>query len=239
MTELLPSHRLLVRVVAAAALCIPLGGTSARAAAAEPAGAEYAIRWNARDGGLTSLNETMAILQTRATRPRQFKVDYYDIPPDSAAPPGFATILRRRVEDGGQAELTWKLRGDHALADWTCPWRKFRGTKAQVDVTFGGADTLTRNYSYSCTSDSPELAASELSATIKACTAVVSRRDAGSLRVEEWRIPGDVVIIEVSGSGENSPGAMEQFRKRVALPLLAAGIVPLQDSKTELGSRCP
>jgi hypothetical protein len=65
------------------------------------------------------------------------------------------------------------------------------------------------------------------------------RQDAGKLRIEEWRLPGNVTIIDVSLSGKNVPGAMELFRKRIAEPLLAAGIVPSADSKSELGGRCP
>jgi len=224
-------------VVAAACFSV-LAGPAADAAAAEPADAEYAIRWNARDGGPASLNETLRILQTRATRVRRFKIDYYDLPSTTTTPQGFSVILRRRVEDGGRAELTWKLRGDRALADWACPLKNSPEGKAELDVTFRGEDKVTRSFSYSCTSDGPDLAASELSATLRECASEMSRQDAGKLKIEEWRLPGNVVIIDVSLSGKNTPGAMELFRKRIAEPLLAAGIVPSAESKTELGGRC-
>jgi hypothetical protein len=228
------------KLVVTAALCLGLapGVPASFAATAEPVGAEYAIRWNARDGGPQSGNAALALLQARARRTSSFSIDYYDLPPAAVAPPGFATILRRRVADSGDAELTWKLRADHALADWTCPLLDAVQTKAEVDVTFGGAGAVTRVYSYSCTSGHPDLAASRLSARLKACSASVKRWNAGSLKVEEWRLPGDVLMLEVSGSGANSPAAAEQFRKRVVAPLLAAGIVPSVNSKTELGSRC-
>jgi hypothetical protein len=224
--------------VVATALGVSLGAAATIAAGAEPADAEYAIRWNARDGGPASLNETLSILKTRATRPRQFKVDYYDLPPTPTTPPGFSVILRRRVDNGGPAELTWKLRGDHALADWACPLRNSKEAKDEVDVTFRSMDNVTRSFAYSCTSDAPDLAASELSATIRACTSEVVRQDAGKLTIEEWRLPGNVTVIDVSLSGKNVPGAMELFRKRIAEPLLAAGIVPSADSKSELGGSC-
>jgi hypothetical protein len=35
------------------------------------------------------------------------------------------------------------------------------------------------------------------------------------------------------------PGVFELFRKRIAEPLLAAGIVPAADTKSEVGGRCP
>jgi hypothetical protein len=235
-----PSHRRLpAGILAAAAIRLVLEGPLAIAAAGEPTDAEYAIRWNARDGGPKSGAEVLAVLSVHARHTSDYRIDYYGLPPAATAPPGFATILRRRTENAGRSALTWKLRGDHALAEWACPLRKSRNAKAEVDVAFGGADTVTRKYSYSCTTDSPDVAASELSAERKACTSVVRRWDAGRLKVEEWRLPGDVLMIEVSGGGTNTPAATEQFRKRVAVPLLAAGIVPLVDSKTELGSRCP
>jgi hypothetical protein len=231
-------RRTLACAAAAAALCLDAGNAAVFAVSGQPAAAEYAIRWNARDGGPASVNDTLALLKSRATRERQFNVDYYDLPATLTAPPGYSMILRRRVENGAAAELTWKLRGEPALADWNCPLRNAKESKAEVDVTFHGVDSVTRSFSYSCTSDGAEAAAADLSATIKACTTTVTRRVAGNLKIEEWRLPGDVVVIEVSGSGANSPGAMEQFRKRIAEPLIAAGVVPSATSKTDLGSRC-
>ncbi len=78
----------------------------------------------------------------------------------------------------------------------------------------------------------------ELSATLKACTATVTRKVAGPLKLEEWRFPGDVVIIDVSMASVNKPAALELFRTRIAQPLFAAGVVALSESKTELGSHC-
>ena len=230
-------RRIFVCAVAAAAIAFD-GGPWAFAAAPEPANAEYVIRWNARDGGPATLNDVLRIMKSRATRDRTFKVDYYDLPPKTAAPSGYSVILRRRTEDGAAAELTWKLRGDAALADWTCPLRNAKESKAEADVTFQGADTLDRSFSYSCTSDNPEAAAADLSATLKSCTATVTRKVAGPLKLEEWHFPGDVVIIDVSLSSLNNADALERFRTRIAQPLFAAGVVPLSESKTDLGSRC-
>src|SRR4029450_771081 len=127
-----------LKLFVATALGVALGAATTIVAGAEPADAEYAIRWNARAGGPASLNETLAILKTHATRPRRFKVDYYDLPPTPTTPPGFSVILRRRVDDAGPAELTWKLRGDRALSDWACPLRNSRDAKDEVDVAFRG-----------------------------------------------------------------------------------------------------
>jgi len=230
-------RRKLACVAAAAALFLD-GGQPAFAATAEPAAAEYVIRWNARDGGPASINDALGILKSRATRDRKFNVDYYDLPPTRSAPPGYSVILRRRVEDGVAAEFTWKLRGDAALADWTCALRNAKESKAEVDVAFQAGDKIARSFSYSCTSDGPDAAVAELSATPKGCTAIVTRRVAGPLKLEEWHFPGDVVIIDVAMSGANNPGAQELFRTRIAQPLFAAGVVALPESKADLGSHC-
>ena len=121
----------------------------------------------------------------RARRARTFKVDYYDLPSTTTTAPGFSAILRGRIDHAGNANLTWKLRDNHALAGWTCPLR-----------------------------------------------------NSGKTKVEEWQLPGNVLMIEVSGSDTNTREAMKRFRTRVAVPLLAAGIVPSVNSKAELGSRC-
>jgi hypothetical protein len=227
-------HRLFIGAVAAAAPCIALADALPWAA-----GAEYAIRWNPRDGGPATADETLAILELRAKHTDVFSVDYYALPPAPTAPAGFSTILRKRVDAAGHATATWKLRGDRALVDWACPLRDVRQAKAEVDVAFGSAGAVARRYSYSCTSDNPDLAASLLSARANGCPSAVTRKDAGRVRVEEWRLPGGAVLLEASAGGADTPGALEQFRKQVAVPLLAAGIRPAQASKTELGSRCP
>jgi hypothetical protein len=225
--------------VAAAAMCLALGGTSASATPSEPTGAEYAIRWNAGDGGPKTGGAALTALKLRARHARQLSVSYYELPPPPTAPPGFAAILRQRAEGDRDPEFTWKLRGDRALARWTCPLENARQSKSEVDVTFSGADTYTRTYSYSCTSTGPHVDVAGLEASRKACAAAVQRWEAGRLIVEEWRLPGDVVIIEVSGKGANTPDAMEDFRRRVAAPLFAAGVVPSPHSKTDLSRRCP
>ena len=223
---------------ATVAISLALCGTATSAGLPEPAGAEYAIRWNARDGGPKTGDEVLAVLNLRAKGTHGFRITYYDFPSSTKTPPGFSTILRRRMDAAGGVELTWKLRGDHAIAEWSCPLENSRHAKAEVDVTFGGLEKIDRMYSYSCASASPESAASALAAIPKACTAAVARWEAGPLKVEEWRLARDVLIIEVSGNGANGAEGVERFRRRVVAPLVAAGIVPSALSKTELGSHC-
>lgn len=212
---------------------------SAAVAATEPADAEFAIRWNAREGGPATVDATLAVLAVRARHESRFKVGYFDLPATASAPAGFTAILRRREESDQRAELTFKLRGNRALEQWSCPLRNGGPPKAEVDVTFGKAGTLSRTYSYSCSREDSASAAAEFSATRKVCVTNVMRRQGARLKVEEWQLPGGVSMIEVSGHGANSEKALESFRARVVAPLLAAGIRPAADSKTELGSRCP
>jgi hypothetical protein len=213
------------------ASCITLGATVTAAASAERIGAEYAIRWNAAEGGPGTADQVLAVLKQRARRANSFEVEYYDLAVSSPAP-GFATILRRRVDDAGRTEWTWKLRGDHALAEWSCPLRNVRQTKSEVDVTIGGERSTTRAYSYSCESKDAEFATPGASPKPRNCASSVRRWQTERLKVEEWRLPGNVLMIEVSGADTDTPEALERFRNRVADPLLAAGIRPSIGSKT-------
>ena len=208
------------------------------AAPAPVAGAEYAIRWNPRDGGPATAAETLALLGLRAKHSARFSVDYYDLPAATATP-GFATILRQRIDATGHATVTWELRGDQPLSRWVCPLGDARDAKAEVDVEFDGVDTVSRRYSYSCMSDDLEAASALLSARANGCPAAVTRKDAGRVRVEEWRLPGGALLLEVSGSGADTSAALTRFRLQVVVPLLAAGIRPAQESKTDRVSRCP
>ena len=70
-------------------------------------------------------------MKSRATRDRTFKVDYYDLPPKITAPPGYSVILRRRVEEGGAAELTWKLRGDTRAGGVDVPAAQCKGVQGR------------------------------------------------------------------------------------------------------------
>ena len=224
-------------IVVAAACCIASGAAPAGDAVAA-GGAEYAIRWNAQGGGPRTLEEALAVLRARMRRTDTFTVDYYDLPPNARSPAGYSTIVRRRVAVSGRGELTWKLRGEHALPEWSCPLRNYVRAKAEVDVTLGNGDATSRWHSYSCTSEEPDVAAAELSATRKSCTATMRRWERGGLKVEEWRFSGGVVLLDVSRGGADTPDAVAAFRKDIANPLLAAGIAAAADSKTELGGRC-
>jgi hypothetical protein len=66
----------------------------------------------------------------------------------------------------------------------------------------------------------------------------MKRLKSGRLKVEEWHLPGDVTLVEVSRSGDNTQTDLDSFRRDVVDKLLAAGVEPSDRSKTEAGSSC-
>ncbi len=67
----------------------------------------------------------------------------------------------------------------------------------------------------------------------------MTRMESDNLKVEEWRMPGNLLMIEVSQKGRNTKKKLKAFRQQVVAPLLKAGIKPSDRSKTELGGQCP
>ena len=70
------------------------------------------------------------------------------------------------------------------------------------------------------------------------CANRMKRTEAGKLKIEEWHLPGGVILLEVSRNGSNTKDDLESFRSDVVDKLLAAGVQPSDRSKTEIGSSC-
>jgi hypothetical protein len=70
------------------------------------------------------------------------------------------------------------------------------------------------------------------------CTSQVRRTEAGDFKVERWRMPNGQTTLEVSWDGRDDPADFERFEKQVVAPLIARGIRPIDQSKTEMGSHC-
>ncbi len=228
------SHRFLI----AAAALFALAGAPASAVPGEPALAEYAIRWNPAEGGPATAQSAIVLLDMKRPQVSAYRVEYYDVPATTATPAGFSVSLRRRTAASGRGDLTWKLRGDHALRDWACPLKDARQSKAEVDVAFAAREAVDRAYSYSCTSARSLDPQPGIAASVRPCVADVRRWEKAGLKVEEWRFAGERRVIEVSRGGSNDADAVAAFRAQVVAPLINAGIVPSVESKTELGSRC-
>jgi len=208
------------------------------AAVSEPKGAEYAVRWDPARGGPTSAAETLAFLGVADVPPVRYEVQFYDLPVPHGAPPAATVILRRRTATDGSAEIRLKFRTSSPLASWSCPDPSFQA-KAQVDVGFG-ADAPSRIDSYSCVL-SASRPPDDLHAVPKKCVSQMVRYDAtqtAGYKVEVWTLPDGSKRLEISRTTANSVAELARFAEMVE-KLVARGARPLEESKTELGGRCP
>ena len=135
--------------------------------------------------------------------------------------------------------MTFKYRGPRALAKWTCPLPDPVEKQEEVDVSFVAGKSVKRAYSYSCDKKDAKDPPAELRATPKECSSTMTRIESDDLKVEEWRMPGNVLMIELSQKGPNTKKGLKAFRQQVVAPLLKAGVKPSDRSKTELGAQCP
>ena len=205
---------------------------------------EYAIRWEAVPGA-PQTDAAVASLLADATSDGgdDYEVKYFDITPPNDAPKGATAILRQRRKNGKKYELTFKYRSAAPIENAKCPLPEPSETKNEVDVSVAGGGDRKRTYSFSCTSESksgPPPIPDGLHAHATPCTISMHRRklDTLKVKVELWRIPGSVPILEASRGAPDDPGALESFEREVAGPLERAGAKPTDRSKTELGSTC-
>jgi hypothetical protein len=216
-------------MAAAIVLAAFFAGQSATAAPPEPEKAEYAVRWNPAQGGLATAAEAVAFLGGGDGRSEAWEVRYFDVEPPQGAPPDVTTILRRRMSVGGLGEIRLKYRSVRPLeGPWSCPAGSAFRQSEEVDVGFGGSDAPSRVYSYSCTLDAAEPPGS-LSAVPRKCVSRMVRFQAGDRRrgkykVEAWTLPDGTTRLRFAD-------LVERLRAR--------GVRPVDESKTELGSRCP
>ena len=162
---------------------------------------------------------------------------YFDLPAPAGAPADAALILRQRVAEDGEGEIRLKYRSARPLSGaWACPDGARFQKSEETDVTFTSSGQA-RSFAYSCSLDAASPPAF-LAATPKACSAHMVRYEHGGDKIEEWTLPGGAVRLEVSRTGANDAKHAAKFGKLVDR-LLARGVKPLDESKTELGSRCP
>ncbi len=226
--------------LAFAALVVGLSGAGEPR---EPLRAEYAVRWNPAEGGLATAEEVLALLGAAGARGETFEVRYFDLARPANAPSGATVILRRRTGEDGRAEIRLKYRRARPLASaWECPAGAPYRPAEEVDIGFGGAEAPSRVYSYGCTLAAAEPPAG-LHAVPKKCASRVTRYEVGSSRteaykVEEWGLPDGGIRLEVSRTAPNDVDELARFAGLVSR-LRERGVRPLDDSKTEMGSRCP
>lgn len=214
--------------------------------AAAAAGAEFAVRWDPREGGPATPEAAVRELKLRAGASRRFEIEYFDFVPPPHLPPGFDPILRRRFSDG-ETELSFKLRGSvplpprPTLKQWVCPLGATKDRKDEVDLSFLAEGKVATAYSRSCSIEAKgrELEApAPLQPRPRGCASTMTRLRAGTLKLEEWRLADGTVLMEASRPGRHAAGSVQAFEREVLKPLLAARVRPLQRSKSAIGGEC-
>ncbi|HMO47550.1 MAG TPA: hypothetical protein PKB14_16155 [Rubrivivax sp.] len=229
---------------AAAVVCgLLLAAAPARAKAPD---AEYAVRWDPRQGGPATPEDTLRALRLQPGERSRFEVQYFDFTPPPGLPQGFTPILRQRIS-GERHESSFKLRGAHPLPDalplqqWACPLGATGDRKDEVDVSFVAVGQAITAYSRSCDLNARGAAVplpAALQARPRGCASTMTRLRAGKLKVEQWQLADGSVLIEASRPGPYNPKSIRAFERAVVQPLLALKIQPLQRSKSAIGGDC-
>jgi hypothetical protein len=214
--------------------------------AAKAAQAEFAVRWDPRDGGPGTPEATLRALQHAPGKTTHFEVEYFDFVPPAGLPPGFEPILRRRFSDGA-TELSFKLRGtaplpaQPALQRWDCPLGATRDRKDEADLSFLAGGQVVTAYSRSCSLQAQGRALQPPAALLarpRGCASPLTRLRAGKLKVEQWHLADGTVLLEASRPGRHDARSVQAFEREVLQPLLALQVQPLQRSKSALGGEC-
>ena len=228
--------------LARGALCLAVALTGAPAWAGS---AEYAVRWAPKDGGPSDIEATLLTLKKDGKKLKNYQIRYFNAKRPKGAPEGLEPIVRERVE-AGDSVVTWKYRSQSPLpplAKLTCPLRGEAERKSEADVSvISGKLDLRTNHSWSCTATGGVGATvpKKLAAKPIGCSSEMTRRESadGELKVERWSISNGAVVMEVSWTADLANTSTSLFIKDVVQPLLAAGIRPIDRTKTELGTQC-
>ena len=150
-------------------------------------------------------------------------------------PPLFSGNAERCV---ARTEIRLKYRRTRPLGEkWNCPNDSPYEKAEEVDFSFVGTGQPNRVYSYSCTLTAKQPPAS-LNAVQKKCSSRMVRYQFDGFKIEEWTLPRGDVKVEVSHSAKNTRAEVAKFAEFVS-KLRDRGVKPSDQSKTELGSRCP
>ena len=216
------------------------------AAPAAQLDAEYAVRWDPRQGGPATPEQALRELRLEPSESSRSEVQFFDFTAPAGVPPGFDTILRKRIS-GGKAELTFKLRGaaplpaTPSLKNWPCPLGATKDRKDEADVTFIGGGQVLKAFSRSCNVNSHDLDVqppATLQARLKACKSTMTRLRAGKLKVEQWQLADGSSLLEASRPGRHDDDAQRAFERDVLQPLMRLQVQPLNRSKSAIGGDC-
>ena len=215
-------------------------------AVAGEAGAEYAIRWSAQQGGPMDLDQLAALLKIDG-KSSGYTIRYFEVVPSPGAAGELPPIVRERKKKGDDVEITWKYRGSGGFpamaADrWQCPLRHESKRKDEIDVSFLADGSQRRSYSRSCTANGPlkDAMPKTLKAVPKGCGSTMKRLESrdGRVTAEAWKLDDRDVVLEVSAKGPDTADALKAFERDVVALLIARGAEPLDRSKTEIGTQC-
>lgn len=227
-------------------LALLLAAALAWPACAAVQDAEFAVRWDPRQGGPATPQAALQGLRLQVSPPSHFEIQYFDFTPPAGLPAGFDAILRKRLT-AGQAELTFKLRGpaplpqQPTLKQWACPLGETRERKDEADITFIAPGRVITAYSRSCSMQSRDAGLrppAALQARAKGCGSTMTRLRAGALKIEQWTLADGSPLLEASRPGTHDPAALRAFEREVLQPLLALQVQPLQRSKSAIGADC-
>lgn len=220
----------------AALLCLPAMGAAEKA--------EYSIKWV--DGGPKSGKEALSKAELPETdKPKSYVIQYYKLDAPKSAPAGFERIGRTRQRIGGKFELTFKYRGANPYPGepgqkriWVCPLPEPKDDgKYEIDISSQSDGTFRKQYSLSCESEDPKSREfpAELKAVKMPCEIQMTRLTSGAFRLEEWRLPGQATLFELSMQGEDTDQERAKFEakaKSLQIPLKNV----TNQSKYEAGS---
>jgi hypothetical protein len=217
-------------------LCLVASITPALAlASGDLSEAEYAIRWDSREGGPGTAMDVLQWLGKSSKSPERYTVRYYDLPRPPSAPESAGIILRQRAKQGGKTQIRLKYRLEKPLnSGWECPSDDFEKS-SELDVTWLELGQKV-SYSYACTMKE-ETPPAALKATPKPCVAEMTRYEADGFKIEEWLLPDGQRLLEISRNAEDSVSKRQSFQVLVD-QLMARGVRPADRSKTEFGSDC-
>ena len=203
--------------------------------AGEPATAEYAFRWNPKDGGPTTVEDIHRILGGKTKSVKEFAVRYHQVALDKKWPAGSDVAFRERTKADGGTDYRLKFRRATPFESLgQCP--AGMEVSYEKDVSFGAAGATRIVYSLSCTTADADLARS-LKTLPYPCRSEVVRHEGKKYRIEDWKLPGDERLLEISDKSENEPANQARFATIVER-LLRSGAKPSTTSKTDMGTRC-
>jgi len=203
--------------------------------AGEPGTAEYAFRWNPKEGGPATIEDVHRILGGKTKSVKEFVVRYDRVSTDRKWPQGSEAIFRERTKSDGTADYRLKFRRSTPFEQLdVCPV----GMEAsyEKDVAFASATTTRGIYSLSCTGTDPANFGA-LKARPLGCQAKVVRHEGKKYRLEQWTLDNGGILLEISNRSENAPAELNRFGIIVDR-LLRSGAKPSTTSKTDLATRC-